>query len=187
MGIREEFFIERKGVRMVLFAGLLDAAHQQGIKSIDTELIQVPGADNSSTAICKAVVEMEGGARYSGIGDASPESVGKMIQAHLIRMAETRAKARALRDAVNVGAVSLEEMGEDHPEEKQAPQSQSSQASETPERTEGGATRRQLNYMLSLLPDHRKKQLEAEHGPVERWSRDAVRAMIDKLKPQESG
>ncbi|MDP9411364.1 MAG: hypothetical protein M3P70_12885, partial [Actinomycetota bacterium] len=50
--------------------------------------------------------------RFSGIGDASPDNVGRNIAPHVIRMAETRAKARALRDAVNVGATALEELSE---------------------------------------------------------------------------
>jgi hypothetical protein len=68
----------------------------------------------------KATVEMEaseGSRTFSGIGDASPENVGRNIVPHIIRMAETRAKARALRDAVNVGATALEELsdGDDAP------------------------------------------------------------------------
>lgn len=52
-------------------------------------------------------------ATFSGIGDASPQNVSRNIVPHLIRMSETRAKARALRDAVNVGATSLEELSGD--------------------------------------------------------------------------
>jgi len=115
--MRDEFMITRQGKQYVLFAGLLDEAHSRGLRGIDTELVQVPDDANGSVAIVKATAEMEDGRRFSGIGDASPENVGRNIVPHLIRMAETRAKARALRDAVNVGATALEELsdGDDAP------------------------------------------------------------------------
>ena len=110
--MRDEFTITRQGKQYVLFQGLLDEAHTQGLRGIDTELLQVPGPDNGNVAIVKAVCEMEDGRKFSGIGDASPDNVGRNIAPHVIRMAETRAKARALRDAVNVGATALEELSE---------------------------------------------------------------------------
>ncbi len=115
--MRDEFMITRQGKQYVLFAGLLDEAHSRGLRGIDTELIQVPGESNGQVAIVKATAEMDDGRRFSGIGDASPENVGRNIVPHVIRMAETRAKARALRDAVNVGATALEELsdGDDAP------------------------------------------------------------------------
>src|SRR5215217_6250899 len=120
--MRDEFMITRQGKQYVLFAGLLDEAHNRGLRGIDTELVQVPTPDNGNVAVVKATVEMEGpdegqGRTFSGIGDASPENVGRNIVPHIIRMAETRAKARALRDAVNVGATALEELsdGDDAP------------------------------------------------------------------------
>jgi hypothetical protein len=115
--MRDEFMITRQGKQYVLFAGLLDEAHSRGLRGIDTELVQVPDESNGHVAIVKATAEMEDNRRFSGIGDASPENVGRNIVPHLIRMAETRAKARALRDAVNVGATALEELsdGDDAP------------------------------------------------------------------------
>jgi hypothetical protein len=115
--VREEFFIERQGKRYVLFQGLLDEAHSLGLKGIDTDLIQIPEESNGNVAIVKATAEMDDERRFSGIGDASPDNVGRNIAPHLIRMAETRAKARALRDAVNVGATAMEELsdGDDAP------------------------------------------------------------------------
>lgn len=110
--MRDEFMITRSGKQYVLFAGLLDEAHEKGLKSIDTDLLQVPSPENGNVAVVKAVVEMEDGRTFGGIGDASPENVGRNIVPHLIRMGETRAKARALRDAVNVGATALEELSD---------------------------------------------------------------------------
>ncbi len=115
--MRDEFMITRQGKQYVLFAGLLDEAHNRGLRGIDTELLQVPTPENGNVAVVKATVAMEGpdegqGRTFSGIGDASPENVGRNIVPHIIRMAETRAKARALRDAVNVGATALEELSD---------------------------------------------------------------------------
>jgi hypothetical protein len=115
--VRDEFMITRQGKQYVLFQGLLDEAHSLGLKGIDTDLIQIPDESNGHVAIVKATAEMDDERRFSGIGDASPDNVGRNIAPHLIRMAETRAKARALRDAVNVGATALEELsdGDDAP------------------------------------------------------------------------
>ncbi len=110
--MRDEFMIMRQGKQYVLFAGLLDEAHNRGLRGIDTDLVQVPTAENGNVAVVKAVVNMEDGRTFSGIGDASPDNVGRNIVPHIIRMAETRAKARALRDAVNVGATALEELSD---------------------------------------------------------------------------
>ncbi len=92
------------------YAGLLARAHEEGLKGIITELLQVPSKDNGQVAIAKAQVTTGKGV-FNGIGDASPANVNKKIAPHIIRMAETRAKARALRDAVNIGIVCLEELG----------------------------------------------------------------------------
>jgi predicted amidohydrolase YtcJ len=118
--VKKEYIITRQGKEFVLYEGLLDEAHNQGLKRISTTLIQIPHEDNANMAVVQAEVETERGI-FSGIGDASPQNVNRMIVPHLLRMAETRAKARALRDAVNVGVTAVEELGDlDEPSEERA-------------------------------------------------------------------
>lgn len=128
--MKERFFIKRSGKTFVLYAGLVDEAHERGLSEIRTELIQAPSAENGDVAIAKAAVTLASADEvpertFEGIGDASPRNVSKNIAPHLIRMAETRAKARALRDAVNVEVTSLEELAsqEDAEGESAAPES----------------------------------------------------------------
>ncbi|HET6382548.1 MAG TPA: DUF3072 domain-containing protein [Armatimonadota bacterium] len=101
--------IERNGKNFCLYAGLLDEAHQQGLTEIRTTLLQIPADENGNVAICQSEVRTERGV-FTGLGDASAQNVTRAMQTCLIRMAETRSKARALRDAVNVGVVALEEL-----------------------------------------------------------------------------
>ena len=105
---------------VVTYQGLLSKAHDEGLKAVRTSLVQIPSDENSRTAIAKAEVQTEKGC-FEALGDASPESVTSFLTPHLIRMAETRAKARALRDAVNVGVISFEELdGADLPDRDQS-------------------------------------------------------------------
>lgn len=109
--VKREFIVERQGRMFVLYAGLLDLAHSQGLRAIRTRLLQVPNEENGQTAIVHAEVDTDRGT-FSGIGDASPANVARAMLTCTIRLAETRAKARALRDAVNVGVAAFEELGE---------------------------------------------------------------------------
>lgn len=111
--IDSKFIINLKGKEFVTYDGLLYLAHQLKLKSIETELIQIPdeATGNVTTCIVKAVVTTEDGKRFEGYGDANPRNVNSMIANHIIRMAETRAKARALRDLTNIGMTAIEELG----------------------------------------------------------------------------
>jgi len=156
--------IERGGRRFVLYAGLLEEAHARGLRSIETELLQVPGAENGEVAIARAVVRTEEG-KFSGIGDASPGNVSRAIAPHIIRMAETRAKARALRDAINVGVAALEELGDEEVasdpargetksvESSRMPGSQAGEGKDEVPKEALPATRKQLNYLEALIAD----------------------------------
>jgi hypothetical protein len=68
--MREEFFIQRQGKRFVLYARFLEEAHERGLRGIETELLQVPGAGNGEMAIVKAVVHKDGRAPRKGPGFA---------------------------------------------------------------------------------------------------------------------
>lgn len=103
---REDVFEGKDGVA---YADLLARAHTEGLRSIATEVLLQPSDQNGRLCIIKAAVETEKG-HFEGIGDADPSSVEEQFAPHLIRVAETRAKARALRDAVNIGIVSFEEL-----------------------------------------------------------------------------
>jgi len=154
--MREEYMIERQGKRFVLYAGLLEEAHSRGLRSIETELLQVPAKENGEVAIVKAVIRTEEG-KFGGIGDASAQNVNRTIAPHLIRMAETRAKARALRDAINVGVTAFEELGgEEEVVESSGTQEQDGRqprAQNEEGRGELPATRKQLNYLEALISD----------------------------------
>ena len=156
--MREEYMIERQGKRFVLYAGLLEEAHNRGLRSIETDLLQVPTKENGEVAIVKAVIRTEEG-KFAGIGDASPQNVNRAIAPHLIRMAETRAKARALRDAINVGVTAFEELG--GPSEEEVVEAAKGaehdggrpRAQQEEGRGELPATRKQLNYLEALISD----------------------------------
>ena len=111
--IDKKFIVNLQGKEFVTYEGLLDLAHQLKLSSIETELIQVPSSGNGNQCIVKAVAKTEDGKEFHGYGDASPSNVNKNIAPHIIRMAETRAKARALRDLTNVGMTALEELGDE--------------------------------------------------------------------------
>lgn len=108
--IDKQFIVNLQGKDFVTYEGLLDLAHQEGLTSIKTELVQLPTQDNNNQCIMKAIAYTEKG-QFEGYGDADNVNVTGMVKKHLIRMAETRAKARALRDLTNVGMTALEEMG----------------------------------------------------------------------------
>jgi len=106
-----KWLTNRQGRDFVLFAGLLDAAHRAGLQEIRTLVVQTPHPQNQMTTIVHATAAFPWGS-FDGVGDANPENTNRMIAPHAIRMAETRAKARALRDALNVAAVAIEELAE---------------------------------------------------------------------------
>lgn len=114
------FLIDRQGATVVQYAGLVLALHavSDGYFALETRLEQLPAAENGHTAVVSARVRILDRAQpevtlreASGIGDANAGNVSKMMTGAVIRMAETRAKGRALRDLLNVRMVVAEELG----------------------------------------------------------------------------
>ncbi len=111
--IPAEHWIEREGRKFVLYAGLLDAAHRAGLVYLAAELVQAGTDANSLTWVCAATARFADGREFHELADASPSNVSRTMLVNLPRLAATRAKARALRDAVNVGVAAVEELGGD--------------------------------------------------------------------------
>lgn len=106
----ERWIIEIEGHQFVKYAGLLDLGHQKGIAQIDVVPLQLPTKDNGNFAICKATVVSRTGESFSDIGDANPNNCSSKVSRHLLRLASTRAIARALRTYTNTGLTSIEEI-----------------------------------------------------------------------------
>lgn len=110
--LADQWIMNLKGKDFVLYAGLLDLAHQKGLLKLEVQAIQHPTKENGNVAICKAVATSRLGEIFSDIGDADPGNTNPIIAKHLLRLASTRAKARVLRDFSNIGMTALEELGD---------------------------------------------------------------------------
>lgn len=184
--IDEKFIINLQGNNFVTYEGLLDLAHQKGIKGMITELIQVPSKDNNHTCIVHARAITESG-EFHGIGDANPSNVNSFISKHLIRMAETRAKARALRDLANVGMIAIEELGdeeEDKPTVKpDKSKKSSSKRTDNPKQDivdNSLATDKQLNYIYKLAKDKNYSSKEMSNYIKSVYKKDSSKALTKK-------
>lgn len=100
--------VNLKGKEYVLYKGLLMLAKKSGCTDIIVEAVEID--TEKGYAIMKATVTGKLGTSVD-YGDATQSNVGRMIAPHYIRMASTRAKARALRDWLGCGITALEELG----------------------------------------------------------------------------
>jgi hypothetical protein len=108
----DRFIIEIEGKEFVKYPGLLDLGHQKGISQIEVEPLQIPSKENGNFAICKATVVSKTGETYVDVGDANLQNCNSKVSKHLLRMASTRAIARALRSFTNIGMTCLEELAD---------------------------------------------------------------------------
>lgn len=97
-----------QGKPFVRYAGLLELAHAKGLTSLSARFISV----TDQLALAEATATFADGQTFSEAGDATPSNVTRKVAPHFARMALTRAKARCLRDALNIDLCSLEELGD---------------------------------------------------------------------------
>jgi len=108
---------------IITFEELLNNVHKKeyGLKSIKTEMLE--HNSEKKFAVFKATITIKGGKEFTGHGEATQENCGEMIKKHYLRMAETRAIARACRWTTNNAKTAKEELaaGDKPIEKKEAP------------------------------------------------------------------
>src|SRR5206468_12296789 len=104
--IPAQFLTEIHGKQFVQYAGLLAMAHERGLVNLSAHFISV----TDTLALAEATAEFTDGKTFMECADSTPQNVGPTVRAHFPRIALTRAKARALRDALNISVCSVEEM-----------------------------------------------------------------------------
>jgi hypothetical protein len=96
-----------EGKPFVKYAGLLAMAHAHGLQQLEARFTRV----SDTLAVAHATATFTDGRRFTESGDATPENVDSQVRPHFARLALTRAKARCLRDALNIGLCAVEELG----------------------------------------------------------------------------
>src|SRR6266852_6730492 len=104
--IPAHFLTEIHGKMFIKYEGLLTLAHERGLVTLSAHFISVTG----DLALGEATAEFADGKIFKECGDATPANVHPKVKPHFPRMALTRAKARCLRDALNISVCSVEEM-----------------------------------------------------------------------------
>ena len=94
------------GKEFITYEGLLAMAHEQGLVSLGARFTSLTA--DLAVAIAEAV--FKDGRKFWEAGESTPTNVQAGVKVAWARMALTRAKARVLRDALNIGMVSTEEL-----------------------------------------------------------------------------
>jgi len=108
------FVIERQGKDYVTYKGLLYYCTTIGtLLELHTELIECDWDAGRFVSKATARLRLHSGTEINrtSYGDCTVHNTTKMILPHALRMAGTRAKARALRDITMIGLTAIEEIG----------------------------------------------------------------------------
>lgn len=175
---KSKYIIRIKDKEYILSDGLKSLAHEKGIKQLTTHILQMPNKENHETCIVEAkligydfnpmskeVQQVE----YIAIGDANIGNCNKQVASSFIRVAETRAVCRVLKNYTNIGLVAFEELGTGVLEEVVVKMTDSQ--------------RKEIQALMkgkSLTPENVKKISKTVFG-VEKPAKDLTSAEADVL------
>jgi hypothetical protein len=103
--VPKHFMQQLQGKPFIKYVGLLQLAQARGLVELRVKWTH----NDAELSLAHAVAIFEDGNRFEESGDSTPQNA-KNIGLHWRRMSLTRAKARALRDALGIDMVSVEEM-----------------------------------------------------------------------------
>ncbi len=176
------FLVKIEGRDFVTYPGLLDLGHQKGLESIEVEPIQLPNPENDHFAVCKAVVTSSRGETFTDIGDANPQNTSARVSKHLLRMASTRAIARALRTFTNIGMTCLEEL-----DDGEVPSKRNSQSGHSPKTASGNRNSTTVKSQYHGDKSQVKNDLHRNPPAMSDSQRRAILAISRKQGLDESG
>lgn len=107
-GIDPRFLVTISGKPFVRCAGLLALAHERGLQSLKTTFTY----NDADLALAECTATFPFGT-FTDVGDATVANTNAKVRVHFRRVAATRATARALRLALGVDLVALEELEAD--------------------------------------------------------------------------
>jgi len=111
----KKFVINIKGKEFITYSGLLQEAHEKGPFSMEVQQLSVDW--EKKCAYCTVRLFTKDDIMFEGVGSATQSNCGSMVKEHFVEMAHTRAKARALRDYLNIDKVCADELGDVREEE----------------------------------------------------------------------
>jgi hypothetical protein len=106
--IPQEYLTMVYGKPFIKYAGLLTMARAAGLVKLEARFISV----TAELALAEATATFADGRVFTEAANATPANVNRGVTPHFARCALTRAKSRALRDALGLDVCAVEETGE---------------------------------------------------------------------------
>ncbi len=107
-GIAAHHIVTIQGKAFVKFSGLLELAHKRGLQELRVEWTY----NDAELSLAHAVAVFPFGT-FEDSGDATRDNVNKKVAPHFRRCSLTRASARALRLALGLDMVAVEELADE--------------------------------------------------------------------------